>query len=102
MAETDPAESRRQEIDMAAAVLSLSGPCRNVGDMYLTCVATQGLGQCRALRSGFEQCSKETAANSKDMLASMGAQIFVDLKSEEEQTLSTARMVNRQLMQPQQ
>jgi hypothetical protein len=102
MAETDPAESRGQEIDMAAAVLSLSGPCRNVGDMYLTCVATQGLGQCRALRAGFERCSKETAANSKAMLGSMGAHIFADLKSEEEQTLSTARMVNRQLMQPQQ
>lgn len=102
MEERDRAELESQEIDMAAAILSLSGPCRNVGDVYLACVATEGLGQCRALRAGFEQCSKETAKKSKLMLSSIGGQVFADLKSEEEQTLSAARLVNRQLMEPQQ
>ena len=36
------AAKRESEIQTAAAVLSTQGPCRQVGDVYLACVATAG------------------------------------------------------------
>mmetsp|Transcript_21012 Transcript_21012/g.58174 ORF Transcript_21012/g.58174 Transcript_21012/m.58174 type:complete len:129 (-) Transcript_21012:1434-1820(-) len=71
--DTDPAEPslellREQEIDTAAAILSLNGPCRIVGDVYLTCVATAGLGQCRHLRASFEDCAKSTKDASRQFM----------------------------------
>ena len=56
--EPDEAELQRREISTAAAVMSISGRCRQIGDVYLTCVATAGLGMCRSLRANFERCAK--------------------------------------------
>lgn len=99
MAQNDQPDVQ-EELDTATAILSLSGPCRNIGDIYLTCVATRGLGQCRPLRAGFESCAKETANNSRTMLGTIGAQMFPDAEKEEDQALEAARMINRQLFQP--
>jgi hypothetical protein len=88
---------RDAEINTAAAILSLPGPCRAVGrDVYLACVATAGLGQCRHLRAQFEECAKATASGSKEYLGMLG-----ELNSppdEKDKELYTAQMINRQLM----
>jgi hypothetical protein len=94
----DKAELQRREISTAAAVMSISGPCRQVGDIYLTCVATAGLGMCRSLRATFEQCAKGTAENSTEMLGGLSAQMCGHVEGEEEQMLCAARLVNQQLM----
>ena len=88
------AEMRNAEINTAAAVLSLSGPCRQVGDVYLACVATAGLGMCRSLRYNFEQCAKATSEESKEMLAGIGNQMFGYVENQDEQLLQAARMIN--------
>jgi hypothetical protein len=93
---TETFSERDEEINTAAAILSLSGPCRGVGDVYLACVATAGLGQCRHLRASFEQCAKATASGSKEYLGMLG-----ELNSppdEKDKELYAAQMVNRQLM----
>jgi len=69
-----PPDPRQQELDTAAAFLSLSGPCRQVGDVYLACVATAGLGMCRHLRASFEQCAKVTREESLSQLQLIGQQ----------------------------
>ena len=92
------AELRQREISTAAAVLSISGPCRQVGDIYLTCVATAGLGMCRSLRATFEQCAKQTAENSTSMLRGLGDQVCAHVEGEDEKLLCAANMVNAQLM----
>lgn len=87
---------RDQEINTAAAILSLSGPCRAVGDVYLACVATAGLGQCRHLRAAFENCAKSTADDSKEYLEMVG-----DLNcppDEKDKAFCAAKLINRQLM----
>lgn len=99
MAQSDQPDIQ-DELDTASAILSLSGPCRNIGDVYLTCVATRGLGQCRPLRADFESCAKETAKNSRAMLGSIGRSMFPDAGNEKDQALAAARMINRQLFQP--
>jgi hypothetical protein len=63
-----PLSRQEQEIEMATALMSVSGPCRVVGDVYLSCVATAGLGMCRTLRAQFEQCANESAPESREML----------------------------------
>lgn len=90
----------QKEIQTASAILSLSGPCRNAGDIYLACVATSGLGMCRSLRASFEHCSKDTAQKSQDMLRTIGAELCPDANSVHEQTLCAARMINEQLFEP--
>mmetsp|Transcript_106818 Transcript_106818/g.159732 ORF Transcript_106818/g.159732 Transcript_106818/m.159732 type:complete len:120 (+) Transcript_106818:114-473(+) len=90
----DETELRQREIGTAAAVLSLSGPCRGVGDLYLTCVATAGLGMCRSFRSDFEQCSKSTAESSTEMLGSIGEQMYGRMHNKEDRLLEAARMIN--------
>jgi hypothetical protein len=106
--EPDEAELKRREIGTAAAVLSLSGPCRGVGDIYLTCVATAGLGMCRSFRADFEQCAKATAEGSTEMLQQIGEQMCGHIEGKEEKLLGAARLINlhnlsnQQAMQPSQ
>lgn len=100
MAQNEEPDIKQEQLDTAAAILSISGPCRNIGDIYLSCVATKGLGQCRPLRAGFESCAKETAANSRAMLGSIGAQMFPDADKKEDQALIAAQMIIQQLFQP--
>ncbi len=88
--------NRDQEINIAAAILSLSGPCRSVGDIYLACVATAGLGQCRHLRASFENCAKATAAESKEYLGIVGEMNCPP--EEKDKELCAALLVNQQLM----
>lgn len=92
--DTNP--NRDQEINIASAILSLSGPCRSVGDIYLACVATTGLGQCRHLRASFEQCAKATAAESKEYLSVIGEMNCPP--DEKDKELCAALLVNQQLM----
>ena len=54
---------QEQDIEMATALMSISGPYRVVGDIYLSCVGMAGLGMCRSLRAQFEQCAKESASD---------------------------------------
>ena len=100
MVQADQEDIQQEVLDTASAILSISGPCRQIGDIYLACVATKGLGQCRPLRAGFEGCAKENATNSMAMLGSIGSQMFPDASNEKEQTLMTAQMINQQLFQP--
>ena len=97
-AEPDEAELRRREISTAAAVMSIAGPCRQVGDIYLACVATAGLGMCRQLRATFEQCAKGTAEQSTAMLGGFGEQVCAHVSDPDEQLLCAAQLVNQQLM----
>lgn len=85
-----PDVQQQQEIDTAAAFLSLSGPCRQVGDVYLACVATAGLGQCRHLRASFEQCAKRSREESIAQLQLIGGEQF---PNEKNKSLRAARMV---------
>ena len=97
-AEPDEAELRNREISTAAAVMSISGPCRQVGDIYLACVATAGLGMCRQLRATFEQCAKGTAEQSTAMLGGFGEQVCAHISDRDEQLLCAAQIVNQQLL----
>lgn len=65
-------DPRQQEIDTAAAFLSIAGPCYQAGNIYLACVATAGLGMCRHLRAAFEQCAKAHQETSRERLANIG------------------------------
>lgn len=93
---TEILSERDQEIKTAAAILSLSGPCRAVGDIYLACVATAGVGQCRHLRASFEQCAKATAPGSKEYLGMLGE--LNCPPDEKDKELCAAHLVNTQLL----
>jgi hypothetical protein len=69
-----------------------------VGDLYLTCVATAGLGMCRSLRAQFELCAKANQESSMQMLQELGREICSHVP-EKEQLLCAADLINRQLMQ---
>lgn len=89
-------QRRLSEIETAVAFLSVSGPCRSVGDIYLACVAVAGLGQCRHLRAKFESCARNNP-QSKSYLEDMSKQMFPNA---EDPILYAARMVNQQHMPP--
>eukprot|EP00586_Coscinodiscus_wailesii_P014041 CAMPEP_0172504290 /NCGR_PEP_ID=MMETSP1066-20121228/177313_1 /TAXON_ID=671091 /ORGANISM="Coscinodiscus wailesii, Strain CCMP2513" /LENGTH=114 /DNA_ID=CAMNT_0013280405 /DNA_START=142 /DNA_END=483 /DNA_ORIENTATION=+ len=91
-------EMREREINTAAAVMSTSGPCRQIGDVYLTCVATAGLGMCRGLRASYEQCAKETRDGSKVVLGTLANQACGHVDGQDEKLLCAANLVNRELM----
>lgn len=63
---------RAQEVDTASAFLSIEGPCRQVGNVYLACVATAGLGMCRSLRADSEACAKDTRLEAREQLTMIG------------------------------
>jgi hypothetical protein len=63
---------RAQEVDTASAFLSIEGPCRQVGNVYLACVATAGLGMCRSLLAEFEACAKDTQLEAREQLTLIG------------------------------
>mmetsp|Transcript_426 Transcript_426/g.586 ORF Transcript_426/g.586 Transcript_426/m.586 type:complete len:136 (-) Transcript_426:413-820(-) len=83
------------EINTAAAILSIAGPCRALGDVYLTCVAIAGLGECRHLRATFEQCAKASQESSRGYLDMIGSQWCED---KDDKVFCAAQMVNQQLM----
>ena len=58
----------------ATSFLSIWGPCRRVGDEYLSCVTTEGMGMCKPLRRHFEQCASETSGYSIAMLDQLAIQ----------------------------
>jgi hypothetical protein len=88
------------EIRTATAFISTSGPCRGIGDIYLTCVATAGLGMCRSLRGQFEQCTKDMELTSRDMLNEFGAELCRHLPPNgSDRPLCAANLINQQLMQ---
>ena len=99
VAPTTNNDARDNDIRVAAAFLSTSGPCRAIGDVYLTCVATAGLGMCRSLRAEFEQCAKSTEAQSQQMLQELGDQVCRQLPTDTERLACAADLVNQQLMQ---
>ena len=90
-----PERLREAEIQTASAILSIGGPCRAIGDVYLTCVATAGLGQCRHLRASFEDCAKSTMEGSRAYLQTIGDQWC---KDEDDKTFCASQLVNQQLM----
>ena len=67
-------DPRTQEIDTAAAFLMIEGPCRQVANIYLACVATAGLGQCRHLRASFADCAKQFRTEAQEQLELIGMQ----------------------------
>lgn len=68
---------RAREINTAKALLSISGPCRAIGQIYLTCVAMSGeLGRCHPWKSAFEKCARTERTSddsySNQILLSLG------------------------------
>lgn len=91
---------RQQEIETAVAFLSISGPCKSRGDIYLACVATAGLGMCRHLRASFEQCARNNPS-SIAYLKEIGNRMCSEVQEENnERMLCAARIVNQQYMPP--
>lgn len=88
-------EVRDGEVNTATAILSLKGPCQGLGDIYLACVATAGLGQCRSLRASFEKCCHENKEESLRYLNMIGTQVCPD---EEDKELCAALVLNQQIM----
>ena len=94
----DAAQRRNEEeIDTAAAFLSLTGPCQQAGHVYLACVATAGLGMCRHLRASFTQCTVAHAAASRERLQGIG-QERCSSSNDNDKTLCAARIVLRHYM----
>ena len=86
-------------IALATALMSTWGPCRSPGDAYLACVATAGLGQCKALRKGFEECCRATEAASAGGLSALAAQMCAHEADETAQKSCAARVVLQRAMQ---
>jgi hypothetical protein len=101
------------DVTSAAAYLSSTGPCQGFGDLYLTCVATAGLGMCRSLRGQFEQCAKAQHDASVKLLHELGSQLCPHITTENnggngsdienrrldrERLLCAANLMNQQLM----
>jgi uncharacterized protein HemX len=104
MTNKEQEEQIEDEIRTATAFISTSGPCRGIGDVYLTCVATAGLGMCRSLRAQFEQCTASSQATSREMLQELGAELCRHMtqsnnNNDNERLLCAANLVNEQLMQ---
>lgn len=91
-------DPREQEIDTAAAFLSISGPCWQQGNIYLACVATAGLGMCRHLRASFEQCAKAKRELSIRQLEVIGKEQQNLCGKEDDKTHCAARLVLQQYM----
>jgi hypothetical protein len=98
-AESEGDSPNENDIQTATAFLSTTGPCRAVGDLYLTCVATAGLGMCRNLRAEFERCTRDTQPLSRQLLRELGDQLCRQHAAEEDRWLCAADLVNQQLMQ---
>lgn len=96
-------QQQQGQIDTATALLSISGPCRSVGDVYLTCVATAGLGMCRSWRATFERCAKQTRDGyGMSMLRNIANSEMcshIDNTKEEDKLMCATAIVNQQLMQ---
>ena len=58
----------------ATSLISIWGPCRRVGDEYLSCVVTSGMGMCKPLRRNFERCATETSEHALGMLDQLAVQ----------------------------
>jgi len=71
---TNDDRSRNREFYRAASFLSIWGPCRGIGDAYLSCVLSEGLGMCKPVRRVFEQCGADTSVYSLAMLDRVGDQ----------------------------
>lgn len=63
-----------REFYKATSFLSIWGPCRGIGDEYLSCVTTEGMGMCKPLRRQFEQCTNETRNIAITMLDQLALQ----------------------------
>lgn len=63
-----------QDFYKSVAYLSIWGPCRGVGDEYLNCVVTEGMGMCKPLRRTFEKCAMETSGSGVQMLDQLANQ----------------------------
>mmetsp|Transcript_17217 Transcript_17217/g.23672 ORF Transcript_17217/g.23672 Transcript_17217/m.23672 type:complete len:119 (-) Transcript_17217:285-641(-) len=72
-ANSEPESTAKREIEVATALMSIWGPCRGVGDAYLACVATSGLGMCKSIRYGFQQCAQASMQSSTDSLTALGS-----------------------------
>ncbi|CAB9530493.1 expressed unknown protein [Seminavis robusta] len=69
-----PDAAATPELYRATSLLSIWGPCRRVGDEYLSCVVLSGMGMCKPLRRTFEQCAAETAEYSTSVLDQLASQ----------------------------
>jgi hypothetical protein len=96
--EQEPPSIKVQEIEMATALMSIAGPCRIVGDIYLSCVATAGLGQCRSLRAQFEQCGIQSAPESRVMLGKFSKKACAQIDDDQDQMQCGAQMVMKQVL----
>lgn len=67
----------------ASSLLSIWGPCRHIGDSYLSCVVTEGMGMCKPIRRNFEQCATETAEYSIAMLDQISLQACSHISGKE-------------------
>jgi hypothetical protein len=104
--QTNPLEEQQaspsrqeQEIEMATALMSVSGPCRVVGDIYLSCVATAGLGMCRSLRAQFQECTKAVGPESREMLDLFSQQACAHIRDDDQKRLQCgAQLVMQQVL----
>ena len=85
---------RQQRIDTATAYLcTASGPCRSIGDVYLACVATAGLGMCKSYRHAYQNCTKKCSGTiGRDMLQGLGEQACSHIECTNEQTKEDDKM----------
>jgi hypothetical protein len=83
------AVSPSEDFYRTTSFLSIWGPCRRVGDEYLSCVVTAGMGMCKPLRRNFERCATETSGHAVEMLDQLSLQACTHLDNDKEfQSLS--------------
>ena len=81
---TAEAVAMPSEIYRATSFISIWGPCRRVGDEYLSCVVTAGMGMCKPLRRNFERCAAETSEHAIEMLDQLALQACSHLDNSQE------------------
>jgi hypothetical protein len=91
---SDKVERNRREISTATALVSLSGPCRRVGNLYLETVSMGSLGRSDLLRANFEECAKTSAAGSIEILEHIGERMAGHIESKEDKLIYAAQLIN--------
>ena len=89
----DP-EVRDSEVATATTFVSINGPCRGFGNVYLACVA-KSCGALSTLREKFESCCNEYKEESLSNLKVIGTSICPE---EEDKELCAALVINQQTM----
>jgi len=91
---------RQKEIDSAAAIVSMTRPCRAVGDLYLMCVATTttAMEQCRSFQTQFANCTQQHHNDSQTYMQQRLVPLIPECVDHADPTLCAAQIMTQELM----